>query len=61
MAIYTIRVINKNEEPLKGVRVKVDFQELTTSNPNEVYTDADGIASLEVCGEGVGIVYLDGT
>jgi hypothetical protein len=61
MASYMIRVINrKDEDPIKGVRVRIDLHDMTTKSSKEVYTDAQGLASLDVMGEGVSIVYLDG-
>ena len=61
MAIFGIRVINENEEPIKGVRVKLEFTGPTRGMSDEKYTDSQGNAFFDGYQEGPIRIYLNGT
>jgi hypothetical protein len=60
MAAFDIRVVNDDEEPLEGVRVRLEFTSVSRGMSDEDVTDADGIASFSGYDEGEIRVYLDG-
>ena len=61
MASFDIRVVNDDEEPLEGVRVRLEFTSALRGMADEDSTDSDGIASFSGYDEGEIRVYLDGT
>ena len=61
MASFRVRVNNEDEQPIKGVRVKLEFTGLARGMSDEKYTDSDGIAFFDGYEEGPIKVYLNGT
>ena len=59
MADLSIRVLDDDEEPLEGIRVGIEFTELTRGMAHE-HTDRDGYAYFNNYEEGPIRVYLDG-
>jgi len=59
MADLSIRVLNDDEEPLEGIRVGIEFTELTRGMAHE-HTDGEGYAYFSDYDEGPIRVYLDG-
>jgi hypothetical protein len=60
MASFDIRVINDDEEPLEGIRVKIEFTSALRGMSDEERTDSDGLVSFSGYDEGEIRVYLDG-
>jgi hypothetical protein len=61
MAAFDVRVINDDQEPVDGVRVRLEFISVSRGMSEEEYTDTDGIASFDGYDEGEIRVYLDGS
>jgi hypothetical protein len=61
MAVLGICVIGEDEEPLKGVRVKLEFTGLARGMSDEKRTDSEGMAFFHGYEEGPVRIYLNGT
>lgn len=59
MANFEVRVVNNDQEPLRGVRVKLEFTSITRGMSAEEYTDSDGVAYFSNYDEGEIRVYVD--
>lgn len=59
MADLEIRVLGEDEEPLEGIRVGIEFTELTRGMAHE-HTDGEGRAYFSDYEEGPIRVYLNG-
>ena len=59
MADLSVRVLNDDEEPLEGVRVGIEFTELTRGMAHE-HTDKEGYAYFRSYKEGPIEIFLDG-
>ena len=60
MASFEVRVVDDEQEGLKGVRVALEFVSLTRGMATE-YTDSDGSAYFDGYDKGDIEVYLDGS
>jgi len=58
---FTVRVVNDDQEGMKGVRVKLEFTDLTRGLSTAEYTDSDGCADFSGYDDGEVEVYLDGS
>ena len=61
MASFEVRVVDDDQEGLKGVRVKLEFLSLTRGMSAAEYTDSDGSAYFDGYDEGDIEVYIDGS
>jgi hypothetical protein len=60
MPSFEVRVVNDDQEGVKGVRVRLEFTSLTRGMSAEEYTDSDGSAYFDGYDEGSINVYIDG-
>lgn len=59
--MFSIRVVNDDQEGVSGIRVTLEFTDLVRGVSNEVYTDNDGYAEFNGYDDGEVIVYVDGS
>lgn len=59
--MFSIRVVNDEQEGVNGMRVTLGFSGLTRGMSTEVYTDSDGLAEFSGYDEGDVEVYVDGS
>ncbi len=59
MADLSVRVLDDDEEPLEGIRVGIEFTELTRGMAHE-HTDREGYAYFSDYEEGPIRIFLDG-
>ncbi len=60
MASFTVRVVNDDQEGMKGERVVLEFRGLTRGMSADEYTNSDGYAEFDDYEEGEVDVYVDG-
>ena len=60
MASFTVRVVNDDQEGRAGVRVRLEFTDLTRGMSASENTDDDGRADFDGYDEGEVNVYVDG-
>ena len=58
MADLSIRVLNEDQEPLEGIRVGIEFTELTRGMAHE-HTDSEGCVNFKGYDKGPIRFYLD--
>jgi len=61
MASFEVRVVDDNQEGLKGARVRLEFVNQTRGMSASEYTDSDGSAYFDGYDEGDIEVYVDGS
>ena len=60
MASFEVRVVNDDQQGLRGVRVSLSFTSLLRGKTAAESTDSDGSASFAGYEEGEVTVYIDG-
>jgi hypothetical protein len=61
MASFEVRVVDDDEEPIEGARVRLEFTSLLRGMSDEDSTDSDGIATFSGYEDGEIRVYIDGS
>lgn len=57
---FEVRVVNDDDEGLEGIRVRLEFTELSRGISDEEYTDPEGSAYFEDYDEGPVKIYING-
>jgi hypothetical protein len=61
MASFSVRVVDDDQEGLKGVRVALSFTSILRGMTAEEYTDSDGYAEFDGYDEGDVEVFIGGS
>ena len=57
---FEVRVVNQDDEGLEGLRVCLEFTDLTRGMTDDEYTDLQGSAYFDGYDEGPVRIYVDG-
>ncbi len=61
MASFDVRVVNDDQEGIRGARVVLGFTSVLMGMTDEKYTDSDGYAEFDRYDEGEVEVFVDGS
>jgi len=57
---FEVRIVNDDDEGLEGVRVSLEFTDLSRGMSDDEYTDSEGSAFFEGFDEGPVRIYING-
>ncbi len=61
MATFSVRIVDDNQKPVKGVEVTLGFTSFTRGMTSDKYTDSNGFAYFDGYNEGNVKVYVRGS
>ena len=59
--MFSVRVVDDDQKGVSGIRVTLEFTDVTRGMSDEVYTDNDGYAEFDGYDDGEVVVYVDGS